>query len=371
MSSKKNICHISTVHPPFDTRVFHKECVFLQEKGYETYLMVTADFEQIVRGIHILPLPEAGNRFIRIFRNTFIALFKAIRLKADLYHFHDPELMLVGIILRIFGQKVVYDVHEDVPVQILAKKWLGPLHIRRLVSYVIKILERSCALCFNAVVAATDTIAANFPKRNMIILKNYSDIVLIDSAKSVLKKTDSRIIIYVGCLTRERGINELISAMKHVDNGAELWLLGRWKNEQFKKECLNNTDKNRIKYLGYKPLLEVYSYMKAADVAVTVLHPISNYLNSLPVKTFEYMACSLPIVMSNFPDWQENFSANSLFVNPYEPIEIAGAINKLLGDRVLRGSLGKAGRQMIEQQYSWQSESKKLADLYRILLFAS
>ena len=66
--------------------------------------------------------------------------------------------------------------------------------------------------------------------------------------------------------------------------------------------------------------------MKASDIGMSVLYPIKNYLTALPIKSFEYMACSLPMVVSNFDYWQKLFGECALFADPYNPKDIANKI---------------------------------------------
>ena len=187
---------------------------------------------------------------------------------------------------------------------------------------------------------------------------------LIDKTKPININKEKPIIIYAGGLTKIRGIKEIIQAMEFVGNRAELWLLGKWESEEFKKECESLKGWRYTKYLGVKPLEEVYTYMKKANIGISILYPVKNYVTSLPVKAFEYMACSLPMVMSNFPYWKEIFGKCSLFANPYDPKEIAERILYLLNNPNKAKELGNNGRRLVEEKYSWEAEQKRLLDIY-------
>ncbi|MGC8982027.1 MAG: glycosyltransferase family 1 protein, partial [Minisyncoccia bacterium] len=90
---KAKVCHITTVHSPFDVRIFHKECKTLAKSGYEVYLIAQHDKEEIVDGIHLIPLPIVRSRIRRMIYLPIRALKEALKLKANIYHFHDPELI--------------------------------------------------------------------------------------------------------------------------------------------------------------------------------------------------------------------------------------------------------------------------------------
>jgi len=362
------VCILTTVHPPFDTRIFHKEAKTLVQAGYEVILIAQHNRNETVDGIKIIALPKPKNRFVRIFGLTWQTLFLALRQKANVYHFHDPELIIVGIILRLLGKKVIYDVHEDVPKQILNKDWIENVSIRKITAFVMNIIEQIGAFLFNRIVVATHDIAKKFSKKKTVILRNFPILKLIDNAVPINHKKSKSVLIYAGGLTRIRGIKEIVQAMEYIGDRAELWLLGKWESKKFKKECENLAGWKYTKYLGFKTLQEVYSFMKSSDIGIINFLPVENHLKAGPNKPFEYMTCSLPIVMSNFSYWQKIFRDCVLFVDPYDYKDIAEKVLYLLDNPDEAKEIGKKGRKLIEEKYSWETESKKLLEIYKNLL---
>jgi glycosyltransferase involved in cell wall biosynthesis len=367
------VCHITTVHLPFDDRIFHKECKTIAKAGYEVYLIAQQDKEEIIGGVHIIPLPKRKRRLYRFLIKDWVALFKALKVNADIYHFHDPELIFVGLILKVFGKKVIYDIHELVYFQIENKQWLKFNIMGRALQKFYSLVESISIKFFDQFILAEDGYKDYFMQKygslnKCTIIRNFPILKLIDNTKPINIKKNKLVVIYAGGLTRIRGIKEIVQAMEYTDNKAELWLLGKWESENFKKECENLKGWKYTKYLGLKSLEEVYSYMKVVDIGISILYPIKNYLTSLPVKAFEYMACGLPIIMSNFIYWQKIFGECALFADSQDPKDIAKKIDILLCNEDLRIKLGKAGRSLTEEKYSWENESKKLIELYKNLL---
>ena len=120
----RKVAHLTTVHTPFDVRIFHKECKSLSRAGYDVTLIVCHDKDEIREGIRIRGLPKSRGRLSRIMQGTWSMYREAVRQDADLYHFHDPELLLVGLLLRMRGKMVVYDAHEDVAADMAAKHYV-------------------------------------------------------------------------------------------------------------------------------------------------------------------------------------------------------------------------------------------------------
>jgi len=362
------VCHISTVHSVYDDRIFQKECRTLAEEGFEVYYIVTNKSEEIVDGVHIIPLPECKGRMERFFKKKKLAFKKAKEINADIYHFHDPELITIGIKLKLMGKKVIYDSHEDVPIQILNKEWLGNIKIRRIISSVFNLYEKFAARFFDSVISVTSGIVKKFEmNKRPTLVRNLPVLEVIDKAVEKKDENERFTLVYAGGLTRIRGIKELAEAVGLLEGKVELQLMGEWENDLFKSECLDGQGGKYTTYLGIRPLNEVYSYMKAADLGICTLLPAKNHLMSLPVKVFEYMSCSLPVLMSNFPYWVETFGERGIYADPNDPTDIAEKVDELINSDHLI-SLGEQNRGFIKENYSWESERKVLVDLYYNIL---
>ena len=363
------VCHISTVHSIFDDRIFFKECKSLVKESYDVSLMVQNNKDEIIDGVQIYPLKKYQSRLSRVFNGTFGAFKTTRKIKANLYHFHDPELMFLGVMLKISGKKVVYDVHEDLPKQILYKDWINSIFIKQLFSKLIYFFEQFCCLFFDGIAAATEDIAKKFPKNKTIVLRNFPIKSLIKIDNSINKENkDTFVLVYAGGLSKIRGIKEIIEAVGMVDEEVRLWLFGEFENTEYFEECKNLQAWGKVEYFGYKKMDEVYRHIQQADVGIALLYPIKNYLTSLPVKAFEYMAAGKPFIMSDFPFWKDMFGDCALFADPFKPTEIAERITELKKNKELLLSLGEKGKALIETKYSWELEQNKLFDLYKRLL---
>lgn len=364
----RKICHISTVHPLFDDRIFYKECISLEKHGYEVFYIVKHEKEEVINNIHICPLPTLGNRFTRLIRGNFLACSKAIGINARLCHFHDPELMIAGLILRILGKKIIYDVHEDLPKQVLYKEWIRYKWVRKIVSKFIYFVEKSCCLFFNGIVAATEDIQKKYPKMKTILLRNFPVKELISRSNPKRFESNSFRLIYIGGLSKVRGIVEIIQAIDILNGSVELILLGHFFDDDYLKQCQSLPGWKHVKYYSQVKHEDVFGYIEAADAGIAILYPLQNYITSLPVKIFEYMAVGKPVVLSDFTYWKEIFGKFAVFANPYNPTDIAEKIQTLLNDKSLRKELGENGRRAVVEKYSWESEEQRLLDLYNRVL---
>src|SRR5438270_4071771 len=124
MQSKRKVAHLTSVHAPSDPRIAFRECGTLAQAGYDVVLIAPGPGPDMPPGVRVRSLPLPANRFQRMTRTMWQVYQAAKDERAQVYHFHDPELMFVGLALRMTGARVVFDVHEDIPLDIMSKEWI-------------------------------------------------------------------------------------------------------------------------------------------------------------------------------------------------------------------------------------------------------
>lgn len=365
------IVHFSTVHPSFDSRIFHKEVKTILKAGYETIVVAQHKGQTIVDGIRIIGLPKPKYRVTRICMLTWQAFLKALAQKPDIYHFHDPELLPIGLLLRALGKKVIYDVHEDVPRQILSKYWIPPI-LRGLVAKAAALMEWVAGIFLNGIVAATPAIAKRFPAHKTVVVQNFPILSEFSFIQKLPYHDRPMQIAYVGGITAIRGAIEMIRAMEYLPEnlGARLVLAGTFVPSELEATVRELPGWRYVDFLGWQDRQSVGALLGQSRMGIVVFHPEPNHLEAQPNKLFEYMAAGIPVVASNFPLWQKIVEEEQcgLTVDPLNPEAIAEAIQWLLEHPEEAEKMGERGRRAVLEKYNWDQEAKKLLSLYRRLV---
>jgi len=367
------VVHITTVHPSADIRIFNKECKTLARASYEVTLIAQHIDNEIVDGVNILALPKPRNRLNRILGLTWQAFRLALTEQADIYHFHDPELLMVGLLLKLFSNgKVIYDVHEDVPQQILTKYWI-PLHLRTPIAMIFNVVEKTAVQYLDCVVVATESIAEKFTRYNPIVIHNYPKMKMMATLQAQpTQEEKENILVYIGVISEIRGVFEMVHAFDCWDSNmnAHLDLIGKFETNNLKETLKMLPGYEHVRFLGWLSWHDAWQRAQKGIGGLVLFHPAPNHVRSLPNKLFEYMAASLPIIASNFPSWKEIVEGNhcGLTVDPLNPKDISEAIKYLIQHPGEARLMGERGRKAVVERYNWEKEGEKLLSLYGELL---
>lgn len=366
----QKVAHVTSVHQPTDTRIFHKECKTLQQAGYEVVLIAPHEEDVWSEGIRIRAVPIPRNRLERMSRTLWQVYRVSIQEDAQVYHFHDPELISVGLLLKLKGKKVIYDVHEDLPRQILSKEWITPW-LRRGISTVAEVIEGLAGRCFDQIIAVTPKIADRFHKERTTIVKNYPLMEELMGTSSGPYEARPPLVSYIAAgITVHRGLREMVGAISLLsdDYQARLVLAGKLSPSSLRDE--QRLGWERVDEVGFLDREGVKQLLSQTRIGMVTHHPLVNYVDSIPVKLFEYMAAGVPVVASHFPLWKEYVEGSccGICVNPLDEKEISTAIEWLLCHPEEAREMGENGIRAIQASYNWNIESRKLLDVYAVLL---
>jgi glycosyltransferase involved in cell wall biosynthesis len=359
------VVHMATNHSPFDTRIFLKECRTLADNGYHVTFVVPHDKDEMRDGVQIRAVPLPKTRRERMTKTTWQVFRAALAEQAVIYHFHDPELLPFACLLKLYGKRVVYDMHEYYPEQILSKYWL-PRWSRRVVAIVIAALETLTTAIFDAVVVVNH-IPRRLPRHKAHPIRNYPILAGWPKPESYIDRPYS--VAYVGGISPIRGALEMLKALEHLDS-VEVALAGPFQPPSFAEELKRHPEWRRVAYHGLLAPHEVQELLVRSKIGMVTLHPVPNYLIALPVKLFEYMAAGMPVVVSDFPLWREivEGAGCGLLVDPLKPAEIAQAITWLLEHPKEAEAMGQRGQHAVQTRYNWKAEGQKLCEVYKRLL---
>jgi glycosyltransferase involved in cell wall biosynthesis len=367
----KKVCFLTSVHRPFDVRIFYREAKCLAERGYSVTIIAPHDEDGLKDGVKIKAVPVPGSRPERMSVTLWQIFRSALDTNASVFHFHDPELIPVGILLKLCGKRVVYDVHEDVPKDILDKPWIMPM-LRQPIARILEWIHLLVAARFDAIVAATPAIARSFPKKNTLTVQNFPDLnALSDAEESSYRQRECQ-IVYAGGISEFRGGREMIQAMGLLGESvpARLQLAGSFDPPELQERLASELGWGRVDCLGWLSHSEVRKLLGKSRLGLVVYHPIANHTMSQPNKLFEYMSAGLPVVASDFLLWRSIIQQNDcgILVDPLKPAAIAQAIRWLLERPTEAEAMGQRGRDAARRVYNWENEERKLVELYSQLM---
>ncbi|HWR14184.1 MAG TPA: glycosyltransferase family 4 protein [Terriglobales bacterium] len=367
---KKKVVHLTSVHSPNDVRILHKECRTLADTGYDVTLIAPCSGDNVVSGVKITGVPVPSSRLHRMLVTSRQIFSTALKLNADVYHFHDPELIPVGLLLKLHGKCVIYDSHENLPGDLLTKEWLHP-RLRYAASKVAATVQTLAVRMFDAVIAATAPVAKLFPSQKTAIVQNFPRVEELPPSNQDYQSRGN-VAIYVGDITGIRGAVEMVRAMAAISLSYDPTLLmaGNIYPQQLERDLQNECGWERVTYVGFCSRTELPTLLGKARMGLVLLHPVPNLIDAQPVKLFEYLCAGIPIVASDFPLWRKLVDqvGCGLLVNPLKPDEIAEAICWILNHPIEAEAMGNRGREAVHRIFNWDNEARSLLNLYGRIL---
>lgn len=371
MNEKKRVVHLTTVHHPHDPRIYHKECKSLKKAGFDVYLIAKETETGIDResGIKHIPIKDYTSRWERMTKGAWTLYKQAKKLKADVYHFHDPELLPVAWLLKNRRNHVIYDIHEDYITSMLQKEYV-PKSLRKFAAKAYKKMEQFFTKKMELILAEKyykdiypdGECVLNYPMVNTAFIKHQRKGEIEDK------------LIYTGNVTDVRGAF-LHAKLPLIDEKVTMNYIGKCSTEfadEIYRIAGSQSDRIQIKGVNqYIPKEEIeQAYLKHNWLAGVAIFPeTEHYMKKELTKFFEYMNAGIPIICSNFPVWKQfiNQYRCGITVDPHNDQEIKDALDYLRNHPDAAKQMGENGKKAVQEQLNWRAEEEKLIAIYQRL----
>lgn len=361
------VCHVTSVHNPSDGRIFERECTSLT-KCYDVTLIApnVEDYEK--NGVHVKGVPLPQNRLKRQ-RKLGRVLKKMIDINAEIYHFHDPELIPIGLKIKKRGKKVIFDSHEDVPSQILSKTYIPTTFLRKLVSKYYAKYENKSLSKYDGLVSVTPEIVNRLKKinPNTAMLTNYPIFNECEPTRTWEKR-----IGFAGAVSPNWNLHRVIDAIEDLDVTFEL---AGPAGEEYLQTLQMKSGWKRVNYHGIIKHQEVLAMLSKCSAGLA----LESYDNpnaggrkgSIGVtKMYEYMQVGIPVIATDLDNWVPvvEGTESGYNIDSRDFQQIKETIEHLLNNKEEAKRLGDNGRKAIKEKYCWQIQEKTLIELYANLL---
>ncbi len=319
--------------------------------------------------------------------------FNTRAIDADLVHCHTWYTHLGGILAKLnYGIPLVVTVHSLEPLRPWKREQLGG-------GYDFTCwVEKTALEMADAIIAVSEGTRNDVlrlfhvnPDRVHIIYNGIDpdEYRKVDPAPALAKygiDPARPYVLFVGRVTRQKGIIYLVNAIRHMDPGFQVVLCaGAPDTPEIAaemKEAVASASRNRpgvfwIQEMVDKPTL-IQLYSGAAVFCCPSIYEPFGIIN------LEAMACEVPVVASavgGIPEVVVHDRTGylvpvaQLHHSPFTPLEpehfskdLADQVNRLMADPERRKAFGKAGRQRACQHFSWAAIARQTAELYASLV---
>lgn len=291
---------------------------------------------------------------------------------AAIVHTHTWYTNFAGAMAkRIYGSKLVATVHSLEPLRPWKREQLGAGY--ELSSW----MEREGLLACDAVIAVSRDMkedilkAYPIPESKVAVIHNGVDPQKYhprDGTESVAKfSVRPPFVFFVGRLSRQKGILDLVEAMKHVPEETMLVLATGKPDTPEIEDDLRRAVRSSGNLVWIREMLEdpdlVNLYNEAAVFACPSIYEPFGIIN------LEAMACETPVVATRVGGIKEVVvdGETGLLVPPGDPEKLGQALTQVIKDPKTAVRMGKAGRQHVLRHFTWDRIAAKTLELYRSL----
>lgn len=298
----------------------------------------------------------------------FFNIYKKIR-DFDIIHVHNEHsfVTLVSCIINIYFRKpIVLTCHGQLRFNNFLKDLFETIYSRTIGKFILNSTIKIVVLS-DSDKEYLNSIGAD-PKK-IVVIPNAIDreyLEKIPHDKNVRKKHEEKILLYVGVLIKRKGVDYLIKSMPYIikNNRVSCIIIGKGDYREDLEILTAKLDlKDVISFKGSVTREELYNYYNISDIFV-----LPSISEGLPTTILEAMFFGLPVITTDIPGIRDHFTHSAILVPPKDEKELAKAIDELLKDEMLRESMARHGKELVNEKYNWDKVSNTYINLYNEIL---
>lgn len=362
------VCHMTSAHGRYDVRIFQKECVSLARNGYEVFLIAPGSSGE-EQGVHIAGFGEREEkRWKRLLFSANRVYQLAKKMDAEIYHFHDPELLPYGYLLKKSGKKVIFDSHENLFHFIQDKEYIPPA-ARKYVNRIFRMVLKYVCQKFDAVISVDPHICREYKRinKNTVMITNYP---VLKTGLWKGNKNPSG-IAFAGGVDRQWNHAAVIKAMEQLDTKTVYTLCGK-ADGQYLEQMKQLPCWDQVDFRGEVSHEEALQVLCSNSIGVALCGYSKNTNQKKGTlgntKLFEMMMMGLPVICTRFELWEKiinKYHCGICVDDPQSSEEITHAASYLLNHPQEAEKMGGGGYRAVKEKFNWLHEEKKLLQLYQ------
>ncbi|MDD2541348.1 MAG: glycosyltransferase family 4 protein [Desulfuromonadaceae bacterium] len=371
------ICVVTSVHPPNDPRLF-KLCKSIQRLGHDCILISSWPESLDLPSLKFYTFPLKSGLLGRI-KNMLNILKLSIKADADIYHFHDLDILPLFTLFYIFNSKpVIYDIHENYSEEVLVRYWI-PNIIRLPLYYFVKVTQKLCSRIIKNCIIVVDSIRNEISAEttNILLHKNYASESILTTRND---DYDSRInkVLFIGSQYIENGSLLFVEIAKHIlsiRRDIHFSCIDRFGNNlDLREHILGESGgvllNGNFHILQNLPSHELMIHINEAKIGISPNMNVPKQVKAIPTKLFEYMAGGIPIVASDLPSnrFYIETTGGGLLATPDSVESFSEKIIYLIDNTEEAKNMGVCGLLNFKEKYTWESQDKSLDYYYNRIL---
>lgn len=361
------------MHDWADDRIYQRACLGLVRLGYEVHLVATKSEESPGESeirFHWVRPRQGWRR--RLF-SSWEAVKRAGAVRADIYHFHDPDILVFAWLLRKMAPhaKIVYDIHENYAARLA--QWGLPSFLGRMYRFFEKkVLRKLSGFCVVSDEMLNLFLDLDTPS---VVVRNSVDLSRLRGVDFSYDAYPIPTIYTSGTNSHERHCLETVKALKFIMQDyavCRMLFVGKYNggidNEMLAQAKADGTE-GYLSLEGMLPWEENFQRTRRAYCGCVFYAPNDNNKVGLPNRLFEYMFCGIPVIVSDFPALRavvEDLNCG-IVVDSRDPKSIADGVLKLLKAPAMARDMGKRGRAGVESKYGFHVDLARLSEFYRTI----